>query len=126
MLLKQETHEARLRLGEKEMEGKGTAKSYPRQVHNYQTWFDAAQAHVVKKDPTRVVIPAFPITATKAAMFLQHESTHEKYQRGSRSNIIEGSSLGKSHIAQVISALEKHRLNHEHEHPCNHETRMPL
>ena len=78
MLLEQETHEVRLRIGEKEMEGKGTAKSYPRQVCNYQTWFDAAQACTVEKDPTRVVIPAFPITAAKTAMFLHHESTREK------------------------------------------------
>lgn len=34
--------------------------------------------------------------------------------------------MGKSHIAQVINALEKHRLNHEHEHPPGHETRVPL
>jgi hypothetical protein len=34
-LLEHETHEARLRVGEKEMAGKGTAKSYPCQVHNY-------------------------------------------------------------------------------------------
>jgi hypothetical protein len=34
--------------------------------------------------------------------------------------------MGKSHIAQVINALEKHRLNHEHEHPPSHETRVPL
>ena len=73
MLLKQETHEVRLRIGEKEMEGKGTAKSYPHQVCNYQTWFDAAQACTVEKDPTRAVIPAFPITAAKTAMFLHHQ-----------------------------------------------------
>ena len=78
MLLEQETHEVRLRIGEKEMEGKGMAKSYLRQVCNYQTWFDAAQACTVEKDPMRAVIPAFPITAAKTAMFLHHESTCEK------------------------------------------------
>ena len=60
------------------MEGKGTAKSYPRQVSNYKSWFDVVQACTIKKDPTRAVIPAFPITAAKVAMFLHHESTREK------------------------------------------------
>jgi len=78
MLLEQETHEVQLRIGEKEMEGKGTVKSYPRQVSNYESWFDAAQACTVEKDPTRAVIPAFPITAAKVAMFLHHESMREK------------------------------------------------
>jgi hypothetical protein len=77
-LLEHETREARLRVGEKEMVGKGTAKSYPRQVHNYQTWFDKEQMCVVANDPTRVIIPAFPITAVKVAMFLLHELTCEK------------------------------------------------
>ena len=40
--------------------------------------------------------------------------------------MIEGSLLGKSHIAQVINALENHRLNHEHEHSQDHETRNSL
>jgi hypothetical protein len=40
--------------------------------------------------------------------------------------MIEGSSLGKSHMAQVVNALENHRLNHEHEHPQDHETRTSL
>ena len=47
-------------------------------------------------------------------------------KRGSRSETIEGSSLGKSHIAQVVNALENHRLNHEHEYPRDHETRTSL
>ena len=39
---------------------------------------------------------------------------------------IEGSSLGKSHIAQVINALENHWLNCEHEYPRDHETWFSL
>ena len=31
--------------------------------------------------------------------------------------MVEGSSLGKSHITQVVNALENHRLNHEHKYP---------
>ena len=47
-------------------------------------------------------------------------------KRESRSETVEGSSLGKSHIAQVVNALENHRLNHEHEYPRDHETRVSL
>ena len=78
MLLEQETHKVQLRIGENEMESKGTAKSYPRQVCNYQTWFNVAQVCTVEKDPMRAVIPAFPITAAQTVMFLHHELTHEK------------------------------------------------
>ena len=40
--------------------------------------------------------------------------------------MIEGSSLGKSHIAQVVNVLENHRLNHEDEHPQDHEIKISL
>jgi len=77
-MLEQESHELRLRIGEKELEGKGTAKSYPRQVQNYQLWFDADQARTAAEDSTRVPIPAFPVTAAKVSVFLHHETTREK------------------------------------------------
>jgi hypothetical protein len=48
-----------------------------------------------------------------------------QYKRGSK-DLIQGSSLGKSHIAQVINALEKYRLNHAHSYPCDHETHVSL
>ncbi|KIK32123.1 hypothetical protein CY34DRAFT_111093, partial [Suillus luteus UH-Slu-Lm8-n1] len=111
-MLEQESHELRLRIGEKELEGKGTAKSYPRQVQNYQLWFDADQVRTAAEDSTRVPIPAFPVTAAK-------------YKRGSK-DLIQGSSLGKSHIAQVINALEKYRLNHAHSFLRDHETHISL
>ena len=142
-MLKQESHELRVRIGEKELEGKGTAKSYPRQVQNYQLWFEADQERIAAEDSTRVPIPAFPVTVAKVAMFLHHETTREKvgsslllsegcllmshtqYKQGGKSTI-QGSSLGKSHVAQVINALEKYRLNHEHGYPRDHETRVSL
>ncbi|KAG2095328.1 hypothetical protein BD769DRAFT_1678377 [Suillus cothurnatus] len=124
-MLEQESHELRLRIGEKELEGKGTAKSYPQQVQKYQLWFDADQARTAAEDSTRVPIPAFPVTAAKVSVFLHHETTCEKYKRGSK-DLIQGSSLGKSHIAQVINALEKYHLNHAHSYPCDHETHVSL
>ena len=53
-------------------------------------------------------------------------SSFTQLRRGSKSVTIEGSSLGKSHIAQVINALENHGLNHEHEYPWDHKTRTSL
>ena len=78
MLLKQETHNVRLKIGQKEMEGKGTAKCYLRQVQNYQVWFEQEQSQVTVSDPSRAPLPAFPVTAAKVATFLHHESTWEK------------------------------------------------
>jgi hypothetical protein len=147
MLLEWEMHEIRLKIGQKEMEGKGTAKYYPCQVQNYRAWFEQEQSQIAANDPSRVMLPAFPVTAAKVTAFLHHESTREKVcpawlamssarvtdlsslaqlKRRSKSAMIEGSSLGKSHMAQVVNALENHQLNHEHEHPQDHETRTSL
>ena len=57
---------------------------------------------------------------------LTDPSSCTQLKRGSKSETIEGSSLGKSHIAQVVNALENHWLNHEHEHSRDHETRNSL
>jgi hypothetical protein len=63
MLLKRETHEIRLKIRQKEMEGKGMAKCYPCQVQNYQAWFEQEQSQIAANDPSRVVLPVFPVTA---------------------------------------------------------------
>ena len=78
MLLERETHDTRLKVGQKEMEGKGTGKCYPRQVQNYRAWFEQEQSRIAASDPSRVALPAFPVTAAKVAAFLHHESTREK------------------------------------------------
>ncbi|OJA10888.1 hypothetical protein AZE42_11709 [Rhizopogon vesiculosus] len=124
-MLEQESHQLQLQIGEKGLEGKGTVKSYPRQVQNYQLWFEADQACIAAHDSALVPIPAFPVTAAKVSMFIHHETMHEKYKQGSKSTI-QGSSLGKSHVAQVINALEKYRLNQEHFYLCDHEMHVSL
>jgi hypothetical protein len=78
MLLEQETHEIRLKIRQKEMEGKGTAKCYLCQVQNYRAWFEQEQSQIAANDPSRVVLPAFTVTAAKVTAFLHHESTREK------------------------------------------------
>ena len=74
----QEMHNIQLKLGQKEMEGKGMAKCYPCQVQDYRVWFKQEQSQITASDPSRVALPMFPVTTTKVAAFLHHESTCEK------------------------------------------------
>ena len=78
MFLEREMHDVWLKIGQKEMEGKGTGKCYPRQVRNYRVWFEEEQSRIAASDPSRTALPAFPITAAKVAAFLHNESTREK------------------------------------------------
>ena len=80
-LLKQEMHNVWIKIRQKEMEGKGMMRCYPRQVENYYTWFEQKQSRMAADDPSQAVLPAFPVTAAKAAVFLHHESTYEKVPR---------------------------------------------
>ena len=66
-------HEARIRRAAAERSDKGTGVAYARHVRNYGKWWDGYQASRLKEDPSWSQIPAFPITAAKAALFLDHE-----------------------------------------------------
>ena len=68
----------RLRIAEQEQSDKSTTASYERHINSYVTWWDTYQAGVVNVDPTQVRIPAFPVTAAKATMFLEYTSTRPK------------------------------------------------
>jgi hypothetical protein len=68
----------RLRIAEQEQSDKSTTASYERHINSYATWWDTYQADVVNMDPTQVRIPAFPVTAAKATMFLEYTSTRPK------------------------------------------------
>lgn len=122
----------RLALAAKEQSDKSTPETYERHVKRYATWWDTYQTQVVQSDATMTAIPALPITAAKVTMFLEYESTRPKVSRkkapirshtqcrlslkrkhGS-SETIPGSVVGKSVIAQAISALESHRFQHQH------------
>ncbi|GBE82271.1 hypothetical protein SCP_0406550 [Sparassis crispa] len=61
----------------------------------------------------------------KAIMFLQHESMRPKRKCGS-AVMQDGTTIGKSGIAQVISALENYRRNHEHLYKDNPDARVSL
>ncbi|TFY74110.1 hypothetical protein EWM64_g9902, partial [Hericium alpestre] len=91
-----------------------TAAKYDTIVRNYSQWWSSYQADLVAQHKIQVTLPAFPITATKVTFFLEYEMTREKRKRGSKETI-PGSSLGKSHIAGVISVLE-HRCHNDEYH----------
>ncbi|KAN0134511.1 hypothetical protein V8E53_007657 [Lactarius tabidus] len=114
-----------LRIAHKEQSDKSTATSYARHVDAYATWWETYQAGVLDKDPGQIAIPAFPITATKATMFLEYTSTRPKRRHGS-SEKIPGSVVGLSVIKQTISALEHHRFQHQHLHKDDPESQIGL
>ncbi|KIM72281.1 hypothetical protein PILCRDRAFT_16275 [Piloderma croceum F 1598] len=64
----------RLWIAEQEQSDKSTMASYKRHINSYTTWWDMYQAGVVNVDPTQVRIPAFPVMAAKATMFLEYTS----------------------------------------------------
>ncbi|KAF5367837.1 hypothetical protein D9615_010577 [Tricholomella constricta] len=126
-LLHAEAHQKRKEYAVREQEDKGTKASYGRHVSAYQLWWDTVyQPCVVTADPTREVLPSFPITAAKVMMYLDYEATRPKRKQGSKTMIIEGSFVGRSHLKQVISALEHHRLNHQSDYPNDFDAQRPL
>lgn len=61
---------ARLRVVDQEQGDKQTAATYQRHVRSYQTWWENSSGFTT--------ISAFPITASKVTLFLEHETTREK------------------------------------------------
>jgi hypothetical protein len=68
----------RLQIANKEQSDKATTATYERHVKAYAAWWATYQARVLNEDPTQVTIPAFPVTAAKATMFLEYTSTRPK------------------------------------------------
>ena len=64
-----------LQIAKQEQSDKLTMAAYERHINSYTTWWDTYQVGVVNVDPTQVRIPAFPVTAVKATMFLEYTST---------------------------------------------------
>ncbi|KAG1877388.1 hypothetical protein F4604DRAFT_1680065 [Suillus subluteus] len=125
------SHGIRMQISAEERSDKGTADAYSRRVRDYVMWWDQYQHECSEQEECWTVVPAFPVTATKAALFVNHERTREKVRRqlnpqcpklteecckrkpGS-TETIPGSNVGKSVIQQVISALEDWRVSHHH------------
>ncbi len=78
------SHEARIRRAAAERDDKGTGIAYARHVQNYSEWWDGYQSSRLLEDPSWSQIPAFPITAAKAALFLDHEVSRMKVRNRAR------------------------------------------
>ncbi|KAI9444387.1 hypothetical protein BJY52DRAFT_1082616, partial [Lactarius psammicola] len=68
----------RLARVKQEQGDKTTADTYQRHVDRYEKWWEGYQVERASTIPGWTAIPAFPITATKASMYLGYESTREK------------------------------------------------
>ncbi|KAJ3502645.1 hypothetical protein NLJ89_g8791 [Agrocybe chaxingu] len=80
---------------------KGTKDAYERHIRDYEMFWVSFQDKAAKEDPAH---------------------------RDNRGRDIEGSSIGKEHIKQVISALQRHMREHQHlpEYSGCPDTRIPL
>jgi hypothetical protein len=76
--LEADSQAARLAHTMREQSDKATAKTYKRHVDRYERWWQGYQAERASAIPGWTMIPAFPITAARASMFLGYESTREK------------------------------------------------
>ncbi|KAJ7720340.1 hypothetical protein B0H16DRAFT_1793545 [Mycena metata] len=122
--LESQSQAVRMEIRTKEQANKATPGTYSRHVNSYQSWWDVAEALKVSQNRNLVALPAFPIISAKVSMFLQYETTREKKKRGGET--IPGSSVGKSQISQVISALEEYRRNTQHLYKDSPEAQIPL
>ncbi|KAI0311846.1 hypothetical protein OF83DRAFT_1177189 [Amylostereum chailletii] len=90
-----------------------TGAVYERRVDKYEVWWKTNQTTLSLRMGVKELIPAFPITAAKVTLFLEYEMGREKQRpgisEGGSTGQIAGSTLGKSSISGMISALEKHR-----------------
>jgi hypothetical protein len=77
-MLNATSHDIRLRLAADERADKGTNGAYARHVRNYVLYWDQHQCEMVAQDPAWTSVPAMPITAAKAVIFLNQERTREK------------------------------------------------
>lgn len=77
-IMQQQTHTTRLALQEDTMSGKGTESAYARHLKLYLDFWNADQFLRVQNDPSWIPMNAQPITVTKVALFLKHESTRCK------------------------------------------------
>lgn len=109
-----------------------TGATYERHIKNYAAFWSALQDDYCAQDPLWTRVPAFPITAANAALFVEFEMQRPKLiksKKGARAGELEyqeGTTIGVESIKQAISALEGHRRNHAWEYPPGHETHIKL
>jgi hypothetical protein len=72
------SHAVRLKQVALEQRDKQTARTYSLAVSSYEKWWGQYQMQLHAEDPQWTTIPAFPITAAKAVMFLEYETSRPK------------------------------------------------
>ncbi|KAF9063616.1 hypothetical protein BDP27DRAFT_1367866 [Rhodocollybia butyracea] len=104
-----ETHANRLAM-QRAMQAANLKKdNYTRHVLKYMSWTDVEGKHRALENPTRrFKLTAEPITVAKVALFLEYETKRAKANSGT-------GTVGAESVSQTISALENHRVNHQHE-----------
>lgn len=76
--LEKDSHVVRLRQAESEQQDKQTENTYKRAVNSYEKWWLEYQVELLALDASYTPIPAFPVTAAKAVMFLDYETKRPK------------------------------------------------
>lgn len=76
--LEAESHAVRLRQSKAVRDDSQTGGTYARHLTRYQVWWESDQASRSTAEPGYTPIPSLPVTAAKAVMFLEHETTREK------------------------------------------------
>jgi len=78
-VLEAESHQHRMAIQDSITSGKGTEVAYARHVKNYEDWWLRDQnRRMSEAGATWKEIPAHPITAAKAALFLHYEMMRPK------------------------------------------------
>ncbi|KAI0088513.1 hypothetical protein BDY19DRAFT_906536 [Irpex rosettiformis] len=122
--LTQETHARAASQLQSRQDNSQTGRSYSRHVQNYEKFWDQEQQTRALIDSTWVKVLAFPITTTKAALFLNYEMTWPKLKPNQQ--VEPGATIGKYYIQQAISALEDWRVKNMHRYPHEQEILHPF
>ncbi|KAF4621784.1 hypothetical protein D9613_012121 [Agrocybe pediades] len=117
--IREEAHRIRLDIEARLVSGKGTEKAYSRHLRKYEKFWNDYQEDQARQDPRHVPEPAHPIVGEKVGIFLKQELSRNK-QELSRNKLdkngrqLSGTSVGKEHIKQAISALQSYIRSNQH------------
>ncbi|GBE84823.1 hypothetical protein SCP_0700030 [Sparassis crispa] len=123
--LELKSHDTRVKKVQLDQDDNQTSSSYDCHVKNYATYWATFQAERCQRALGEVPVPVFPVTALKASFFLEYEIMREKCRQG-KNEAITGSNMGKSHISQVINALESWHRNNAYLYKDDPDAQMSL
>ncbi|KAF8467061.1 hypothetical protein DFH94DRAFT_817762 [Russula ochroleuca] len=124
--LESESHAVRLKRLRAVQGDSQTGGTYAWHLTRYRTWWESDQASCCGAEPGYTPILPFPVTAAKAVMYLEDETTQEKHQCGCSTKTVPRSTIRKSAVSQAISTLENWCVNHHHEYKGDVEAQINL